>query len=223
MLTLALVLTSMAVGAVHTMAPDHWVPFAALARSERWTAVRTATVTALCGLGHVTVSVALGLAAALFGLEVVERFGRRLEGLGGVFLIAFGVIYALWGLHRAVWSRWHVHPHSHVHWHTHGREPHVHVGERRLTPWALFVLFSADPCVAVIPLMFAVAPLGAIRTAAVVIAYELATIATMIALVLPARAAAAKAIAGGWADRYGHAIAGGLIALIGVVVVGLGT
>jgi len=89
------------------------------------------------------------------------------------------------------------------------------------TPWTLFVLFSADPCVAVIPLIFASAPLGWAGTLAVVAAYELATIATMVMLVLPARAAAGLA-RGAWADRYGDALAGAVVALIGIVVIGLG-
>jgi hypothetical protein len=90
-----------------------------------------------------------------------------------------------------------------------------------MTPLTLFALFSADPCVAVIPLMFAAAPLGWSSTLAVVAAYEIATIATMVMLVLPARAAVGS-IRGVWADRYGDALAGGVIAVVGMVVVGLG-
>lgn len=220
-LTLAFVTAAMGVGSLHTLAPDHWVPFAALAKAEGWSIRRTALITALCGLGHVTVSVALGLTAAFLGLELVERFGRRLEGLAGLLLIAFGVVYGLWGLHRAVSAQWHEHGHGHLHWHGRGHAVHAHAGERRMTPWALFALFSADPCVAVVPLMFAAAPLGIGPTVAVVTSYELATVVTMVALVLPARAAAAT-LRGSWADRYGDAIAGGVIAAIGAVVVGFG-
>ena len=82
-LTLTMVAAAAAVGAVHTLAPDHWVPFAALARAERWSASRTTLVTAACGLGHVTVSAALGLLALLFGLEVLQTFGARLESAAG--------------------------------------------------------------------------------------------------------------------------------------------
>jgi nickel/cobalt exporter len=55
-----LALAAVTVGSLHSLAPDHWVPFAALARAERWSTGRTAWVTLLCGLGHVTVSVLLG-------------------------------------------------------------------------------------------------------------------------------------------------------------------
>jgi ABC-type nickel/cobalt efflux system permease component RcnA len=226
-LTLALVTAAVGIGSMHTLAPDHWVPFAALARAERWSTWRTMLITALCGLGHVTVSVVLGLTSALFGLELLETFGRRLESVAGFLLISFGVAYGLWGVHRSVRARWHDHGDVHPHWHGgHGHHPianHVHADphEGRLTAWTLFLLFSADPCVAVIPLMFLAAPLGWPSTLAVVASYELATIGTMVVLVLPARAAA-TAVRGQWADLYGDALAGGVIAALGIAVVGLG-
>jgi nickel/cobalt transporter (NicO) family protein len=223
-ITLALVAAAIGIGSTHTVAPDHWVPFAALARAEKWSAPRTALVTALCGVGHVTVSVALGLMGALFGLELLQTFGRRLESVAGFLLIGFGVVYGLWGVHRAVRAEWHDHGHAHPHWHVHHHEAaHQHRSphEGRLTPWTLFLVFSADPCVAVIPLMFAAAPLGWPSALAVAAAYELATIATMVALVLPARVAA-TAVGGIWVDRYSDAVAGGVIAAVGLVVVQLG-
>ena len=220
-LTLALVVAAASLGSVHTLAPDHWMPFAALARVEGWTARRTAAITALCGLGHVTVSVLLGLVSVFLGLELLQTFGHHLESVAGVLLIAFGVVYGLWGLHRAVQSRWHDHGHGHTHWHGGHQHAHAHADGPRLTPWMLFLVFCADPCVAVIPLMFAAAPLGWGSTLAVVAAYELATIGTMVVLVLPARAVA-TAVRSTWADRYGDALAGGVIAGVGRVVVSLG-
>ena len=222
-LTLTLVAAAASLGSVHTLAPDHWMPFAALARAERWDARRTALITALCGLGHVTVSVLLGLVSVFLGLELLQALGRSLEGVAGFVLIAFGVAYGSWGLHRAVQARWHGHVHGHVHWHGGHAHAHPHAdGEgARMTPWMLFLIFCADPCVAVIPLMFAAAPLGWGSTLAVVAAYEVATIGTMVALVLPARAVATS-VRGAWADRFGDALAGGVIAAVGIVVVSLG-
>jgi hypothetical protein len=69
--------------------------------------------------------------------------------------------------------------------------------------------------------MVASAPLGWTSTLAVVTTYELATIGTMVALVLPARAAIGT-VRGVWADRWGDALAGGVVALVGLVVMGLG-
>ncbi|HEV8347237.1 MAG TPA: hypothetical protein VGQ16_11715 [Vicinamibacterales bacterium] len=52
-------------------------------------------------------------------------------------------------------------------------------------------------------------------------AYELATIGTMVALALPARAAVAS-IGGAWADRWGDALAGVVVATVGLAVMMLG-
>jgi threonine/homoserine/homoserine lactone efflux protein len=83
------------------------------------------------------------------------------------------------------------------------------------------MLFSADPCVAVVPLMFAAAPLGLGRTLGIVLLYEAATLATMLALVLSARAGA-RLLRAPALERYGDAAAGGVIAAIGLTVVLLG-
>jgi len=208
----ALALAAVTVGSLHTLAPDHWIPFAALARAQRWSAGRTARVTIACGFGHVTVSALLGLGGLLFGLGVMEALGQRMEAFAGILLVGFGLAYAAWGLRRAAGRRLHGHPHSHY--------DHVHDASKT-TAWSLFLLFSADPCVAVIPLLFAAAPLGASRTVGIVLLYELATITTMVALVLPARAGA-RVLRAGWLDRYGDAAAGGVIAAAGIVVAALG-
>jgi hypothetical protein len=210
-LTGVLALAAVTVGSLHTIAPDHWVPFAVLARAQSWSRGRTARITALCGFGHVTVSVLLGVLALFFGLEVLRLVGQRMEAVAGLLLIGFGLVYTIYGLR---------HVGSHLHGHSHAHYDHVHE-PGRMTPWALFLLFSADPCVAVIPILFAAAPLGVWRTALVVGAYELATIGTMVALVLPA-SAAAKRFGGRWALRYGDTTAGMVIASVGVLVVALG-
>ena len=208
----AIAVTAATVGSLHTLAPDHWVPFAALARAQRWSAGRTARVTVLCGFGHVTTSVILGVVAILFGLGLVTAFGHRVESWGGLLLIAFGLAYAVWGLRRTAGARLHGHVHAHY--------DHVH-DAARLTPWTLFLLFSADPCVAVIPLVVAAAPFGAAAVAAVAAVYEAATIATMTVLTLAAWRGV-TALRFPWLDHYGDAAAGGLIAALGIVLLRLG-
>jgi hypothetical protein len=83
---LALAAVAAGMGSLHTLAPDHWVPFAALARADRWSMRRTAVITAACGLGHVTVSVALGLVSLFVGLELMRAIGQQLEQIAGLLL-----------------------------------------------------------------------------------------------------------------------------------------
>jgi len=199
---------AVSIGSLHSLAPDHWVPFAAIARAQGWTARKTALVTFVCGFGHVTVSALLGLLGFFFGREVFERLGQRMESVAGLLLIGFGAAYGLWGLRRAVGKRVHGHPHAHF--------DHVH-DPSRVTTWSLFLLFCADPCVAVIPLLFSAAPLGTAQTVAIVLLYEAATIGTMVPLVLSARAGAAR-LRLPFLDRWGDAVAGGVIVATGLVV-----
>jgi nickel/cobalt transporter (NicO) family protein len=208
----ALAAAAVTVGAIHTLAPDHWVPFAALARARRWPAKRTISVTLLCGFGHVTVSAVFGLVGLFFGVQMIRAFGERMESVAGLLLVGFGLAYGAWGLRRAAGAK--------LHGHVHSRYDHVH-DPSRTSVRALFLLFSADPCIAVIPLLFSAAPLGAGRTLAVVLLYEAATLGTMVALVLPA-AAGARALRFRWLDFYGDAAAGGVIAAVGITVFALG-
>ena len=208
----AIALTAVTVGSLHTLAPDHWVPYAALGRAQRWSAWRTARTTMLCGFGHVTSSVILGIVALSVGVELVAAYGRRLEAWGGLLLIAFGIGYAAWGIRRAAGRRLHGHAHHHYY--------HVH-DAARMTPWTLFLLASADPCVAVVPLIVAAAPLGAGAVAGVAVLYEIATIGTMTVLSLLAWRGATR-LSAPWLDRYGDVAAGGLIAALGIVLTAVG-
>jgi len=207
-----LALAAVTVGSLHTLAPDHWVPFAALSRARGWSAGRTARITFACGFGHVTVSALLGLLGLAFGLTMIRTFGERMEAFAGLLLIGFGLVYGIWGLRKAAGRKLHGHAHAHY--------DHVHDASRT-TAWTLFLLFSADPCVAVIPLLFAAAPLGAMKTAGIVLLYEAATIGTMVVLVLPARAGAAV-VRARWLDHWGDAAAGAVIAAVGITVTALG-
>ena len=188
-------LAAATVGAVHTLAPDHWMPFAALARARGWTPARALRTTVICGLGHVTVSAILGVAALWIGLGVAKLIGGKLASLAPTLLMAFGIVYLLWGLR----------PHRHRH------EKHG------VTEGALFVLFSSDPCVALIPLILAAAGGGWPLIAAVIVAYEIGTIASMSILVVTAHAGA-RAIHFHFFDHYGDAIAGALIVTVGATV-----
>lgn len=209
----ALVLAAVVVGSLHTMAPDHWMPFAALARARRWSVARTARTTILCGFGHVTVSAALAIVALIAGLQVVRAFGAHLESQANYLLMGFGTIYMTWGVWRSFRRDPHAVIHPRDHHHAHGHHDHDH----GLTEGSLFVLFSADPCVAVIPMVVAAAAGGWGAVAVVVVAYEVATITTMVVLVTMAYAGA-HAFRAPWIDRYGDIAAGALIVILGAAM-----
>ena len=121
---LALILAAVTVGSLHTMAPDHWMPFAALARARRWSAWRAARTTIVCGFGHVTVSAALGIAALFVGLGVIRAIGSHLENQANYLLMVFGTIYMAWGLWRSFRRDPHAVLHPRDHHHAHGDHHH---------------------------------------------------------------------------------------------------
>lgn len=207
----ALVLGAMAVGALHTVMPDHWLPFAALARSRGWSARRAARTTLLCGFGHVTVSALLAVAALFVGLQIVHALGSHLEANVIYLLMAFGLVYMVWGFLRDPHAA--IHPHRHAHGH--------HDHDHGLTEWSLFLLFSADPCVAVIPMVMAAAPAGWTGVLAVIAGYEIATLGTMVVLVTMAHRASLT-VRARWLDRYADAAAGALIVTTGGILAALG-
>jgi hypothetical protein len=212
-----LALTAAAVGALHSVAPDHWVPFAALARARRWPLAHTARITILCGLGHVTVSAILGVVALITGLKAVHAIGIRLEEHATLLLMAFGIVYMTWGLRRSFRRDPLAVMHHRHHRHAPGHNDHDH----GLTEWSLFTLFSFDPCVAVIPMIVAASAGGWAAVGGVVLVYEAATIAAMIALVGVA-VAGVRTMRFAFLDRYGDALAGGLILTTGGVLAVLG-
>ena len=205
-----LALAAGTVGVLHTLAPDHWPPIAAVSRARNWNQRRTARIALVCGIGHVSVSVALGMIALVSGTAIVESFGAQSASVAGVLLIGFGVAYALWGMRHLVHEKLHGHHHA-----------HAHRPDSRKTAWVLFAIYCADPCIAVIPIIFAAAPLSIAETVAIVAIYELATIATMVGLTTAARAGT-RLVQGRWVERYGDSAAGALIAVTGVSVALLG-
>ncbi len=221
---LGLILGAVILGSGHSAAPDHWMPFAAIARAQNWSRGKTAWVSAFAGFGHVTVSAALGLIALVAGKEALVRFGDRFETLAPVLLIGFGLLYALYGWHK----RGHHHhtttgqpfPHSHPHEHSHsdGRQHHDH---KDPTPLTMFALFSLDPCMAVVPVIMMAAPYHWVQILFLVLAYEIATIATIVVLSTLAYSGVSlfrwKAL-----ETHGMFIAGLFIVAVGVAVQILG-
>ncbi|HUP45834.1 MAG TPA: hypothetical protein VM779_10010, partial [Thermoanaerobaculia bacterium] len=89
-----------------------------------------------------------------------------------------------------------------------------HEHQRPFTEWSLFLFFCADPCVALIPMIIAASALGWSAIAAVIVVYEVAMFAMMVTIVMTSLAGA-RAIRFSWLDRYGDALAGAVILVLG--------
>ena len=108
-----------AVAVFHSILPDHWVPLAVVARTQRWSLWRVAGISGLAAGGHVLASLALAGLVAVIGL----RFQRQIEAqqghVIGAVLVVTGLGFLVWGLAG--------HGHSHGHDHApHASDDHDH-------------------------------------------------------------------------------------------------
>ncbi len=222
--------TAATVGLIHTLiGPDHYLPFIVLAKARKWSVLRTGWITLLCGLGHIASSVVLGLVGIALGLSVAKLAlteSHRGE-IAAWLLTAFGLVYLIWGLRRAIRKQAHTHLHAHAlelehsHEHGHAKEhahPHTFSGKVNLTPWVLFTIFVLGPCEPLIPILMYPASAeslwGVVTVAAV---FGVVTIATMMSVVLICTFVI-DLLPIGRLERYSHALAGAAIFLCGVAI-----
>jgi len=226
-----LLIAAATIGFLHTLlGPDHYIPFIVMAKAQRWSMTKTAMITVLSGAGHVLSSVVLGSLGIAFGIALSRfEFFESVRGDIAIWaLIAFGLVYTIWGIRRAIRNKPHEHIHlhsdgeTHDHEHTHTKEHH-HVHENggksvRLTPWILFTILVFGPCEPLIPiLMYPAAKSSMTGLVTTVIMFGFCTIGTMLALVLVSVYGISFIPEHRW-ERYSHAIAGATIFFCGIVI-----
>ncbi|MFQ5956675.1 MAG: hypothetical protein ACE5KK_02755 [Candidatus Brocadiales bacterium] len=204
----ALILSALGIGFLHSLAPDHWLPFASIAKAQGWSRRKLLGVSFLAGMAHVGSSIVLGALGIFLGLGLVRLEGvESLRGnLAGFLLIGFGVAYALWGL-------------------KHLRHNHLHLDAKKtVTVWALIAIFIFGPCEPLIPLMFLAVQHGWYGVWLTTAAFALITVFMVVAQsmlaflgmgILPGRHMVHM-------EQWSHVMAGGVIALTGVAVMFLG-
>jgi ABC-type nickel/cobalt efflux system permease component RcnA len=80
-----------AVGVLHTIVPDHWVPITLVARQRGWTRREVTRAALIAGAGHTISTLAIGLVVWLAGAAFATRFGSAVSTLSSIALIAFGM------------------------------------------------------------------------------------------------------------------------------------
>jgi sulfite exporter TauE/SafE len=225
--------TAALIGFGHTLCgPDHYLPFIVIGKARGWSLARTLWVTFLCGIGHVVGSIALGVLGATLGIALgkLEFFEAWRGNLAAQALIIFGFTYCIWGIHRAIRNKPHIHAHVHegstVHTHKHSHtHEHAHphgLNARNVTPWVLFTIFVLGPCEPLIPLiMYPAAEHSLSGMLLVAGVFSLATLGTMLSVVLVS-AWGFRYIKLGPIERFSHALAGAAICLSGLAIQFLG-
>lgn len=229
--TSLLLLTAAGIAVIHTFAgPDHYLPFAGMARAFSWSSRRTLAITLLCGTGHVLSSALLGIVGIALGLGLASL--QAVESARGQYaawaLVTLGLLYTVWGLRRAHRHQAHGHAHVHadgsIHSHHHMHEhDHLHVHARpeeaeKVTPWLLFTVFLLGPCEPMIPLvMYPAARHEWASVGLVTLVFGIVTLLTMTVAVF-ACLLGLRQVRVTNLQRYSHAMAGSVIALCGLAI-----
>jgi ABC-type nickel/cobalt efflux system permease component RcnA len=222
---------------IHTLIPDHWLPFVLVARSQGWDLRKTFVTTLASAILHVTLSLGLGLLALFLGEELMAGIGERLETLAGSGLIFFGLVYTLFfvvggGRHQHYFPG-HGEHHPMEDYRDPGpgepasagadgpSRPHIlrrHLGDRPPGPLALAVVVGLNPCVLAIPLMFANVSHGFLAVFTVATTFALTSIAVLVTATLVGYQGMRR-LNLDFLDRWGEPLSGLLIAGLGLVMV----
>jgi len=200
------VFTAFSIGALHALAPDHWVPFVMIGKAQKWRIFRLLWITALAGLGHTFSSFLLGALGILLGisLQQVNLWESARGNIASLLLIGFGLAYMVWGM---------------KHWgkkHSHSYKTGINVSY-----WTLFALVVFGPCEPLIPLLFLAYIYGWHAVYITFIIFTLATVGMMLVEVTLA-SLGLSFVSLRRIEQFADVLAGGIIAGTGILVHFLG-
>ncbi len=224
------------VAIIHSILPDHWVPLAVVARTQRWSLLRVGRISFLASLGHVIASLVLGGIIAVIGLQFQQEIDTQQGHIIGVVLILTGVLFLVWGLvggggHEHKLGVGHNHPHGfgRQHKHDHGEShPHDHPHEqeqsqnkeqpllKRLAAIAVPFGMAASPDLTILPVALAASAIGTAAVVAVLSVFAAVTIATFLGLTLVATLVGYQ-IKGDWLEKHATTITSLVLILLGIV------
>jgi len=214
-----------AVGVLHTIVPDHWVPITLIARQRGWSKAETVSAAIKAGTGHVLSTLLIALVVWFAGAVVATHFGHLVDMASSVALIAFGCWIAIsaWlemrhGGHGH--SHGHDHPHSHEH-HEDDHHPHSHSHDHPHKPktsqrTALLLILGSSPMVEGIPAFFAAGKYGVGLIILMAVVFAMSTIVTYVVLCVSSTAGLQRVKLGAF-EQYGEVISGVFVALVGIV------
>lgn len=83
------------VGILHMSAPDHWATLCLLARNKQWAPKKLFGISFATAVGHVALSIVMGLAVVGIGLVFSHLISYYLDTGIGIIMIGAGLIFGL--------------------------------------------------------------------------------------------------------------------------------
>lgn len=214
----ALLAASAGVAFGHAILPDHWVPLAVLGRTRRYPLTRVARLSALAGIAHVLVSIALGAAIIAVGLQFRSTIQSAQDTIIGAILILTGLGFAVLELT----GRGHHHQREHDRLLGHEHHAHDHEPARQGRFGGLAAVMvpfgaAASPDLTILPVFLASATAGLSTAVGSLIIFAAVTIGTIVGLTLVACFGGYQ-IQGQWLERWGTTLTALTLIIIGTLV-----
>ena len=229
--SLLLFLSACSTAIIHALIPDHWLPFALMARVQNWTLRRTLSMVGITGAIHVGVSIALGAVVFAAGSGTARRMAGHLQSssgiVGGWLMLLFGVGYGLMAHYREARAHHSGGPAPGRHDEAAaGRPAGLHAHGHLLSHWsrgtisggALVAVIGISPCVLLQPILFAAGAEGPAVAAACASGFAFCTVATMVAITWIA-ARGIERLNLPFFARFGDLASGLVLAAIGLFVI----
>ena len=216
-----------AVGFLHSILPDHWVPLAVVARTQRWSIMHTARISLLASIGHVLTSIILAGIIAAVGLQFRSAFETQQGHIVGVILILTGLGFAIWALTGHGREQEHDHPYIPGVEHDRAQDGERSSGLRprgrdqpllrRFAAIAVPFGAAASPDLTVLPVALAASAIGIGTVVGVLGTFSLVTLSTFVVLTVAATLAGYQ-VKGEWLEERGNLITGAVLVVIGIAV-----
>lgn len=200
-------------------APDHWLTLCVLARTKQWAPKKLFGVSLVTAIGHVALSVSLGLVVVVVGLVFSNLISSYLDIGIGITMLVVGLIVGI----RSLVAK---HPHHHENNIHHGNEQHDHENNKerkdisKLTSSVgYFAVLGAalSPDLSIVPIFLSAIPAGFYFAIELAIVFAIASIITLLILVKLGTVGLAKTLAK-IPEKYNDSIVGFVIAAIGIFI-----
>lgn len=210
------VIGAAAVGILHMSAPDHWVTLCVLARNKQWAPKKLFRISFVAAVGHVGLSVVMGLAVVILGLVFSHLISYYLDTGIGIIMVGAGLIV---GIKPLVVKRDYHHDHGHEHnLDTHDNEVKEGVGKLTQGMGYFAVLGAAlSPDPSIIPIYLSAISAGLYFALEISAVFAIASILTLLLLVKLGTVGLAKTFEK-IPEKYNDSLVGFVIVAIGVYV-----
>lgn len=206
---LAYVIGAALVGMLHMSAPDHWLTLCVLARNKKWAPKSLFGISLMTAIGHVGLSVVMGLVVVVIGLVFSHLISYYLDTGIGLVMVGAGLVVGIIPLVRKNA------PHQH-----HEHEPDTEKKFGKLTSKiGYFAILGAalSPDPSIIPIYLSAISAGFYFALELSVVFASASILTLLLLVQLGTMGLAKTLAK-IPEKYNDSMVGFVIMCIGIYV-----